>query len=164
MSEITFALNGEAISISTAPDTPLVDILREHLFATETKLACGIGRCGACAVLVDGRLMNACLVRAFQLADKKIVTARGLDAVPEAAMVREALAAESAFQCGYCAPGFTLALIALLRDHPDADGRQIRTALEGNICRCTGYGSIIRGALRAAEAWRQRHGVPLPKP
>ncbi|MEO1017071.1 MAG: 2Fe-2S iron-sulfur cluster-binding protein [Pseudomonadota bacterium] len=151
MSELVFVLNSETRSVSAKADTPLVEILRDQLFATDTKLACGIGRCGACTVLVDDRLMNACLVMAWQVAGRHVVTSRGLDDLPDAQIIRDALAAESAFQCGYCAPGFTMAIFALLRGSHHVSETQIRAALEGNTCRCTGYHSIVRGALNAAN-------------
>jgi carbon-monoxide dehydrogenase small subunit len=104
--------------------------------------------------LFDGLPANACLLMLWQLDGHDIVTPEGLDALPEARTIRAALAAENAFQCGYCAPGFSIALTALLRENPQAGETEIRAALEGNICRCTGYHSIIRGALAAAEALR----------
>lgn len=153
---VAFTLDGQAIGIDVPPDRRLVDILREDRFETATKHACGIGRCGACTVLLDGLPVNACLVMAWQLSGKAVTTSAGLDALPEAAIVRDAMAAENAFQCGYCAPGMVTVLTALLRDHPDAGEPEIRAALEGNICRCTGYQSIIRGALAAAAALQAR--------
>lgn len=148
---IGFTLNGEARSLDCAADKPLVQVLREDLGLTATKEACSIGRCGACLVLIDGRAANACLSMAFQLEGANVVTAEGLDDDPLASSIRRALAAENAFQCGYCAPGFVVALIALLKDNPAPSEDDIRSGLEGNICRCTGYHSIIRGALAAAR-------------
>lgn len=149
---LTFRLNGEDRFIDVSADMRLIDILRDRLGLSAAKKACGIGRCGACSVLVDGRAVNACLLMAWQIEGADILTPEGLDAVPEAAIIRRALAEENAFQCGYCAPGFTIVLTALLRECPDAGEREIRAALEGNICRCTGYHSIIRGSLAATQA------------
>jgi aerobic carbon-monoxide dehydrogenase small subunit len=148
---IGFTLNGEARSLDCAADKPLLQILREDLDLTATKEACSIGRCGACLVLIDGKAANACLTMAFQLQGADVVTAEGLDNDPPASTIRRALAAENAFQCGYCAPGFVIALAALLKRNPDPSEDDIRAGLEGNICRCTGYHSIIRGALAAAR-------------
>lgn len=147
----SFRLNGRTVSVAAAPQRRLIDLLREELLDTSAKKACAIGRCGACMVLVDGEAVNACLAMTWQLEGAEIVTPKGLHAVAEARFVREGLAAENAFQCGYCAPGFTVTLTALLINLPCPDEDDIRAALAGNLCRCTGYQSIIRGALRAAE-------------
>lgn len=148
---IGFTLNGEARSLNCASEKPLAQILRDDLHMTATKEACSIGRCGACIVLINGRMANSCLTMAFQLEGADVVTTEGLDNNPLAATIRRALAEENAFQCGYCAPGFVMALVALLRENPDPGEDDIRKGLEGNICRCTGYHSIIRGALTAAR-------------
>ena len=147
---IHFALNGARIEITARSDERLLDILRERFGLTGAKIACGIGRCGACTVLLNGQAVNACLVLAYRLDGAEIVTAEGLDALPEGRAAREGLAAENAFQCGYCAPGITVALAALLKRNPAADDPAIRDALAGNLCRCSGYLSIVRGALHAA--------------
>jgi carbon-monoxide dehydrogenase small subunit len=151
---ITFTLNGKTVSLDCPPDLPLATILRDHLGQTGTKIACGIGRCGACLALVDGKAINTCLTLAWRIEGAVIVTVEGLDDLPEGRILREALIAENAFQCGYCAPGFSIALLARLRDDPDADEAAIRAGLEGNLCRCTGYHSILRGALAAAAMLR----------
>lgn len=148
---IGLTINGEARSLNCASDKPLAQILRDDLDMTATKEACSIGRCGACLVLINGRAANACLTLAFQLEGAEVVTAEGLDNDPLATAIRRALAEENAFQCGYCAPGFVMALVALLTENPDPGEDGIRAGLEGNICRCTGYHSIIRGALAAAR-------------
>lgn len=148
---IGFTLNGEVRSLTCASEKPLAHILRDDLHMTATKEACSIGRCGACLVLVNGRTANACLTMAFQLEGADVVTTEGLDNDPLAATIRRALAEENAFQCGYCAPGVVMALVALLRENLDPGEDDIRRSLEGNICRCTGYHSIIRGALAAVR-------------
>jgi carbon-monoxide dehydrogenase small subunit len=153
---LRFKLNGEPKSLDCAPETPLLKLLRDDLAMTATKEACSIGRCGACMVLVDGKPANACLTMAFQVEGADIVTTEGLaDAEPLADTIRAALATENAFQCGYCAPGFVMSLVSLLKDNPDAGEDEIRRGLEGNICRCTGYHSIIRGALSAARMLKE---------
>ncbi len=151
---VIFSLNGETRRVHAAADSRLIDLLRDDLGLTSAKKACGIGRCGSCAVLLDGLPANACLLMLWQLDGRDIITPEGLDAVPGAETVRAALASENAFQCGYCAPGFSVVLTALLCENPQAGEADIRAALDGNICRCTGYHSIIRGALAAAEALR----------
>jgi carbon-monoxide dehydrogenase small subunit len=151
---VAFSLNGETHRRQAAADSRLIDLLRDELGLTSAKKACAIGRCGSCTVLLDGLPANACLLMLWQLDGRDIVTPEGLDGLPEAETVRAALASENAFQCGYCAPGFSVVLTALLHENPQAEEADIRAALEGNICRCTGYHSIIRGALAAAEALR----------
>jgi len=149
---ISLTIDGERHRITVATDRTLVDMLRDDLDRVATKKGCGIGRCGACTLLMDGLAVNACMVLGWQADGAEIVTPAGLDAVPEAVVVRRALAEENAFQCGYCAPGFTISILALLRTQPEPDLPAIREALAGNICRCTGYHSIIRGTLAAARA------------
>jgi carbon-monoxide dehydrogenase small subunit len=151
---VTFSLNGETRCVRAAGDSRLIDLLRDEFSLTSAKKACGIGRCGGCTVLLGGLPANACLLMLWQLDGRDIVTPEGLDALPGAETIRAALETENAFQCGYCAPGFSVALAALLRENPEAGEADIRAALDGNICRCTGYHSIIRGALAAAEALR----------
>jgi carbon-monoxide dehydrogenase small subunit len=151
---ITFRLNGVTRTLDVDHEMRLSEILRDHLALTATKIACGIGRCGACMVLMNGKPVNSCLVMAWQLSGADIVTGEGLEALAHARIIREALIAENAFQCGYCAPGFAIMLTALLGTNPDAGETEIRAGLEGNLCRCTGYHSILRGALSAAAALR----------
>ena len=151
---VRFRLNGGEQAVETTADARLVEILRDRFLLTAAKIGCGVGRCGACLVIVNGDPVNACLLMAWQLEGADIISPEGLDLLPEAAVVRDTLTAEVAFQCGYCAPGFAVALTALFRRQPDADTAAIRSALEGNICRCTGYLSIVRGACRAGERLR----------
>ncbi|HUC49928.1 MAG TPA: 2Fe-2S iron-sulfur cluster-binding protein [Xanthobacteraceae bacterium] len=148
---IRFCLNGVEHTARTRADARLVDLLREHFALIAAKAACRIGRCGSCLVLLNGNAVNACLLMAWQIDGAKIISPEALAILPEGRIVHEALVAEVAFQCGYCAPGFAVALTALLRTQPDADEIAIRSALEGNICRCTGYSSILRGAIRAQK-------------
>jgi carbon-monoxide dehydrogenase small subunit len=146
---IRFRLNGEERAIRTAADARLVDLLRETTAVTAAKTACRIGRCGSCLVLMNGHAVNSCLLMAWQIDGADIISAEGLAVLPEGRTVREALVAEVAFQCGYCAPGFTVALTALFRRRPDACEGEIRAALGGNLWRCTGYTSILRSAALA---------------
>jgi aerobic carbon-monoxide dehydrogenase small subunit len=148
---VRITVDGMETTVVGPPDRRLVDILREDCGAMGLKRACDIGRCGACMVLIDGAAANACLVMAYQAEGAAITTPAGLDALPLAAVIRDALIEEVAFQCGYCAPGFTIALTALFLGNRAPDREAIMTALEGNICRCTGYHSILRGAEAAAR-------------
>ena len=151
-----FSVNGLSCHCESPPDRRLAVILRDDFGLTAARTACGIGRCGACMVLWNDRPVNACLVMAWQIEGADIVTAEGLDAIPVARIVKAALDAHNAVQCGYCAPGFVVTLTALLRERPHADERDIRQALVGNLCRCTGYHSILRGALHAVELLAER--------
>ena len=155
MIDVSFRLNGQPVAVIVPADMSLSDILRDVLDLTASKIGCAIGRCGACLVLRDGVPVNACLLMAWQLKGAEIVSPEGLARDRIAATVQAALAAENAFQCGYCAPGFVVALTALFAVRPDAGQDEIVAALEGNLCRCTGYHSILRGALRAAELVRE---------
>jgi len=144
-----FFLNGAQRHCVAPPERRLTAILRDDFGLTAARSACAIGRCGACMVLWNGRAVNSCLLMAWQLEGGEIVTAEGLDAIPEARVVKAALGQENAFQCGYCAPGFVVTLTALFCEDALAGEPEIRRALAGNICRCTGYHSILRGALHA---------------
>ncbi len=146
---IRFTLNGAAVTVDAAPDTSLAHLLREDLSATGTKIGCAIGRCGACMVVLDGQAVNGCLVMAFQLEGRAVTTIEGVDALPHAPLVKQGLAQANAFQCGYCAPGVVMTLVHLFATDPEAGEDGIAAALTGNICRCTGYHSILRGALAA---------------
>lgn len=146
---IAFELNGASVEVEAPPDRRLTEILREDLSLTGTKLGCAIGRCGACTVLLDGGAAPACLLMAWQVEGRRVVTIEGLREDPRLAPLFEALAEASAFQCGSCAPGVTAALACAL--DAGAEGDDLVRALEGNLCRCTGYRSILAGARLAAE-------------
>nr|WP_319250810.1 (2Fe-2S)-binding protein [uncultured Celeribacter sp.] len=146
---IRFTLNGTPAEIGA--DEILLTALRERLGATGTKRGCEIGRCGACTVLRDGVAINACLLMGWQIEGAEITTIEGLKNTPVGKRLIHAMEIENGFQCGYCAPGVMMTLAGLLsaQHHPDDDA--IAEALEGNICRCTGYHSILRGAKRARD-------------
>jgi carbon-monoxide dehydrogenase small subunit len=152
----SFTLNGNTVTVEGAPETRLVDILREQFGLTAPKVSCDIGRCGACLVLVDGMPVNACLFRLYRLDGRTVITPEGLPALPEGRAVQAALVAEVSFQCGYCAPGMTIAATALLLENPTPDETEIREALAGNLCRCSGYLAIVR-AVRQAPALLQQN-------
>jgi carbon-monoxide dehydrogenase small subunit len=156
MLSLSFSLNGSSARCVAPADRRLTQILRDDFGLTSARMACGIGRCGACLVLWNGRPANGCLLMAWQLDGGEIITAEGLDAIAPARIVKAALAQENAFQCGYCAPGFVVALTALLRERPGVSEPEMRRALVGNLCRCTGYHSILRGAMRAAALLAQQ--------
>ena len=156
---VRFRLNGaeRTLEVGGIADVRLIDLVRERYGLMAAKESCGVGRCGSCFMLVNGRAVNGCLVRAWQLDGADVVTPEGLAALAEGRAVQAALVAEVSFQCGYCAPGFAVALTALFGRDPAPDAAAIRAALSGNLCRCTGYASILRGAARArAELAHQR--------
>jgi carbon-monoxide dehydrogenase small subunit len=158
---LRFHLDGEPVEIAAPADASLTRVLRDTLSRTETKIGCEVGRCGACMVLMDGKPVSSCLILAWQVDGARIITGAGLSALPATAIVRQALAEESAFQCGYCAPGIVISLVALFTDNPKAGREDIMTALEGHLCRCTGYHSILRGAeLAAARVAAQEEDRP----
>ncbi|EKN66557.1 xanthine dehydrogenase subunit E [Neobacillus bataviensis LMG 21833] len=141
--EVQFKVNHQHVKLHIPPLCSLNDILRDHLSLTGTKVSCGIGRCGACTVLKNGQIVNSCLLRAFQLNEVEILTIEGLGE-ENLDPIQRALIEEGGFQCGYCTPGMILAIKALLEKHPHPTQEQILEGLSGNLCRCTGYGGILR--------------------
>ncbi len=148
---VRFRLNGLPVELVVGTAERLIDLFRERLGLTGPKIGCRIGRCGTCAVLIDGKAVNGCLMMAFRLDGTEVITAEGLDLLPEGRAARAGLAEEGAFQCGYCAPGIAVALTALLTRRLPIDDAAIHEALGGNLCRCSGYLSIMRGATRAVS-------------
>lgn len=146
--EIHIKVNGQSHIIQVAPAMRLVDILREVLGLTGTKISCEIGRCGACAVLMDGKLVNSCLVMAYQANKSSIMTIEGLEN-EDLHPIQRAFLEEGGFQCGYCTPGMIMAVKSLLDTVPNPTQEQIVEALSGNLCRCTGYGGIFRAVQKA---------------
>lgn len=146
-----FELNGQPLRITTSPNRRLIDLLREDLQLTGSKEGCGTGECGACTVLVDDETRLACLMLAGQLSGKRVTTVEGLQRLPAGAALQQAFAHAGAVQCGYCIPGMEMAAFALLRRVPHPSRDEIRSALSGNLCRCTGYVKIV-DAVQAAAA------------
>jgi aerobic carbon-monoxide dehydrogenase small subunit len=150
----TFTVNGQQRTVTTDPQRPLLDVLREDLGLTGTKYGCGEARCGACTVLIDGKPAFSCSTP-ISAADKKtILTIEGLAKGETLHPVQEAFLAESAFQCGYCTPGMIMGTVALLSENPKPTEAQIVTAMNGHICRCNGYPRILKAIERAAGAAR----------
>src|SRR5215467_10161976 len=149
--QIRFTLNGEETDVSFAPYKTLLEVLREDLGHTGTKHGCELGECGACAVLVDGKPVLSCLVLAQECANRAVLTVEGLTCDGELHPLQEAFADLGAAQCGYCTPGILVTAKALLDQHPSPTRDQIREALSGNLCRCTGYLQIFE-AVEAAMA------------
>jgi aerobic-type carbon monoxide dehydrogenase small subunit (CoxS/CutS family) len=153
--DITLKVNGATCTGSPEARKTLADFLRDDLDLTGTHVGCEQGVCGACTVIVDGRVVRSCLMLAVQAAGSEVRTIEGLATDGGLDTLQQALWDSHSFQCGFCTPGFVMQATAFLDAHPDADERQIREALSGNICRCTGYQSIIDGVLLAAERLRQ---------
>ena len=152
--DIQFTLNGEHYSEAVETRFSLADMLREQLDMTGTHLGCEHGVCGACTVLCDGEPVRACLMLGVQANGKEIITIEGLADGDELSPIQAAFRKHHGLQCGYCTPGFLTTLTAFLRDHSEPTEREIREAISGNICRCTGYQNIVAAALDAAEAMR----------
>ncbi|WP_163101101.1 (2Fe-2S)-binding protein [Peribacillus alkalitolerans] len=141
--EVQFKVNKQPVSLNIPPLRRLIDILRDDLSLTGTKISCGIGRCGACIVLVNGQITNSCLLMGFQLHEVEIVTIEGIG-IDRLDPIQQAFIEEGGFQCGYCTPGMILSVKALLEKNPNPTQEQILKGLSGNLCRCTGYGGILR--------------------
>jgi aerobic-type carbon monoxide dehydrogenase small subunit (CoxS/CutS family) len=149
--EISLRVNGRERTASVRPDAMLVELLREGLGLTGTKVGCGHGECGACTVLLDGQPVNSCLVFAAQCDGRKVVTIEGLAETGELDRIRRAFVEAGAVQCGYCTPGMAVSAYALLSSNPHPTRDEIIEAISGNLCRCTGYVKIIEAVSKAAE-------------
>ncbi len=154
MTDVTFKVNGETRTASVPPETTLLRVLRENFNLTGAKLGCDVGDCGACTVIVDGMPVNACLMLAGQADGREIVTIEGLATMDRLDPIQQAFEAHAALQCGFCGPGVILSAKALLDEIPDPSTAQIRDALAGNLCRCTGYTKMIAAIQDAARVMR----------
>lgn len=148
---LNFFVNGDPISLDTDPQRRLLDILREDLGLTGTKEGCSEGECGACTVLMDGEAVHSCLTLAAQLNGRHVETIEGLEKSGELDILQRAFVEEIAVQCGFCTPGMIMSAKALLLKNSNPTPEEIRTALSGNICRCSGYVQIVNAVSRAAR-------------
>ena len=148
---LTCTVNGEEQSVLADTRDTLLDLLRDRLGLTGTKEGCGNGNCGTCTVLMDGAPVNACLVLALEAPGRAIVTIEGL-AAAELHPLQQALVQHGGTQCGFCTPGIVLSAKALLDENPQPSETQIRHAIAGNLCRCTGYGKIVEAIAAVAAA------------
>jgi aerobic-type carbon monoxide dehydrogenase small subunit (CoxS/CutS family) len=152
---LNFTVNGQRRTVTTDPDRPLLDVLREDLQLTGTKYGCGEAQCGACSVLVDGKRVFSCHTPVARVDGKTIVTIEGLSAGEALHPVQQAFLEDGAFQCGYCTPGMIIATVALLAEHPDPTDADIVAGMDRNVCRCCSYPSIIKAVRRAAGRVRR---------
>jgi aerobic carbon-monoxide dehydrogenase small subunit len=156
--KIAFRLNGKMKEIDAPADRRVVDILREDFLLTGTKESCGTGDCGTCTILVDGETRLSCLMLAAQLEGRDIITIEGLSQDGSLHPVQSAFVEHGAVQCGFCTPGMILASIDLLNRNPNPTREEIRDALAGNLCRCTGYQKIVDSVEIAAAAIQRKAG------
>ena len=150
-SEVSFKVNGREHRVEVFPMARLLDVLREQLQLTGTKEGCGEGECGACTVNIDGRIVNSCLVPVAQVQGSEITTIEGVATEAELHAVQQAFIDHGGAQCGICTPGMVLAAVDLLERNPQPTEADIRTALAGNLCRCTGYVKIFESVLKAVQ-------------
>lgn len=148
---VSTTVNGQARTVEVEPRTLLVHMLRDGLGLTGTHTGCETGQCGACTVLLDGRAVKSCMVLAVQADGHEVTTIEGVAPRGTLHPIQQAFWEEHGLQCGYCTPGMILASLALLSENPDPDEAAIRHGIEGNICRCTGYQSIVKSVQSAAE-------------
>lgn len=163
MTDVTLIVNGEARKASVPPETTLLELLRSSFGLTGAKLGCDAGDCGACTVIVDGMAVNACLMLAFQAEGREVLTIEGLARMDRLHPIQEAFENRASLQCGFCGPGAILSAKALLDEIPDPSAHQIRDALAGNLCRCTGYTKMIEAVQEAARKLRGTDGFRPPK-
>jgi len=149
--EISFSVNGEPKTVHVYPMERLLDVLRRQLQLSGTKEGCGEGECGSCAVLMDGILVNSCLVPVLQAAGSSVITIEGLAAGETLHVLQEAFLECGGAQCGICTPGMILAAVHLLNGTPGPTLEEIREGLSGNLCRCTGYSQIVDAVAEAAR-------------
>ena len=148
---ITFNINGESRTLDVFPMARLLDILREHLHLTGTKEGCGEGECGACTVMLDGQIVNSCLVPVAQVNGSDITTIEGVAHGDQLHVLQQAFIDHGGAQCGICTPGMVLAAVDLLNRIPTPSEADIRNGLAGNLCRCTGYMKIFESVVRAYQ-------------
>ena len=155
MADVTMTVNGKLRTASVAPETTLLTLLRENFSLTGAKLGCDVGDCGACTVLVDGKPVNACLMLAGQADGREVLTIEGLATQNELHPLQKAFEDHASLQCGFCGPGVILSAKALLDEIPNPSVPEIRDALSGNLCRCTGYTKMIEAIQDAARVLRK---------
>ena len=151
MNKLRFTLNGKPVEIDVADNARLLDVLRDTLGLTGTKEGCGVGECGACTVIVDGNAVDSCLYPALRANGRSVTTIEGLSKDGRLDRLQQAVLDHHALQCGFCTPGFIMSAKALLDKNPHPSREEIKIAIAGNLCRCTGYEQLIEAILDAAE-------------
>ncbi len=154
MIDVTIIVNGETRRASVPPETTLLALLRDHFGLTGAKVGCDVGDCGACTVIVDDRPVNACLMLAGQADRRRVLTIEGVASNGKLHPLQQAFEERGALQCGFCGPGIILSAKALLDQNPEPSRHEIRDALAGNLCRCTGYAKLVDAVSEAARAKR----------
>ncbi|MCJ7618878.1 MAG: (2Fe-2S)-binding protein [Anaerolineae bacterium] len=149
---VRLRVNGEERDVAVSPNETLAEVLRERLELTGTKMGCGEGACGTCTVLLDGKPVRSCLTLAVEVQDKEIVTIEGLSEGAELHPVQKAFIEHGAIQCGFCSPGMILTGKALLDENPQPTEEEVRRAISGVVCRCTGYAKIVEAILAASDS------------
>jgi len=151
---VEFQLNGATVSVVVEPRLTLADCIRHELLQTGTHVGCEHGVCGACTIVVDGEAVRSCLMLAVQAAGKNVMTIEGLGTEEALGPLQQSFRKHHGLQCGFCTPGFLMTAHALLTQEPHADEERIREVLSGNVCRCTGYLSIVKAVLDARSAYQ----------
>ena len=149
--EVTFIVNGKEVTLKVGPKERLLDTLREQLKLTGTKEGCSVGECGACTVILDGKAVSSCLILTGQIGGGEVLTIEGLETDGNLDSLQQAFIDHHAIQCGFCTPGMLMSAKALLIHNPHPSREEIKTALEGNLCRCTGYEQIIEAIESVAN-------------
>jgi carbon-monoxide dehydrogenase small subunit len=149
--KVSFMLNGKDIEVEAPGNRALLDLLRDDLGVKSVKKGCENGECGACTVLLDGAPVTSCLVLAPQIEGRTVTTIDGLEDDPFMVKLRQAFLEDGAIQCGFCTPGVLISSYALLKGNPKPTADEVKKAIEGNLCRCTGYVAIIKAILHASE-------------
>lgn len=152
MHQFNLKVNGKEVQVEAPAGITLLELLREYLGLTGTKEGCGVGECGACTVLLDGVPVDSCLLPAAKAEGREVTTIEGLAQGEKLHPLQEAFISEGAVQCGFCTPGMIMSAKALLDREPHPTREQIKEAISGNLCRCTGYAQIVRAVEKAAEA------------
>lgn len=151
MTDVNLIVNGKERAASVPPETTLLEMLRTKLNLTGAKLGCDVGDCGACTVLVDGKSVNACLMLAVQADGRDVLTIEGLATAEAFHPLQKTFEELASLQCGFCGPGIIMSAKTLLDENPDPSIQEIKDALAGNLCRCTGYTKILEGVVDAAR-------------
>jgi len=151
MKQVKLTVNGTSYELSVQPWETLIEVIRDGLGLTGTKEGCGLGECGACTVIMDGRAVNSCLVLAAEADGKQIITIEGLSEGDKLHPIQQAFVDHGGFQCGFCTPGVIMSTKALLDEKPNPTEEEIRRGIAGNLCRCTGYIKIIESIEAAAK-------------